>query len=424
MKIVVNTPGGNIGRALTERLLDAGASVVLISRNRNKVADLVARGAELVEGSVDNPSVLEAAFRGADSVFWLNPPSYRPDANEWSRNTAQAAAEVAHKSGVKRAVVISSMGAHTGPGTGPVSALLAIEEAFRAAVPDVVVLRPGFFMENFLHNIATIQKDGAIYSPVPTKKAVPMVATKDIAARAAAFLLDPAWTGQRIVGVHGPTNLSYDDAARILSGVFGRPVRHVEVTVDQLHQSFLDSGAPAFIADSYREMYQAVIEGRMDPAEARSHETTTGTSLVEFARTTLLPALQKAEGTVDVNASALIARANELMTAWEIGDTETYRKRSVPSVRMTIPAYGLDVSGFDAVWGVRQSLKPLDAGPLDIHAMDTHALEGRAVIGLGSVISRKTGQFTQHSRVKFVFDETDRLVHYHQEIIWRASTSG
>jgi hypothetical protein len=130
------------------------------------------------------------------------------------------------------------------------------------------------------------------------------------------------------------------------------------------------------------------------------------------------------EQLLDVNASTLFGRANELMTAWEMGDTDTYRKLCAPSVRMSIPAYGLDVSGFDAVWGVRQSLKPLDAGPLDIHAMDTHKLEGRTVVGLGSIISRMTGQFTQHSRVKFVFDETDCLVHYHQDIIWRASTSG
>jgi uncharacterized protein YbjT (DUF2867 family) len=244
MRIVINTPTGTIGHRLTELLLDAGASLTLITRDVTKVADSAARGARVVEGSIDAPAVLAAAFDGADQLFWLTPPSYRPDAGAWAVETARVAAAAARSHGLTRVVVLSSTGAHSGPGTGAVGHLLAVEDAFRDAVPDVVVLRPGFLMENLLRDVPSILSDGAIYSPNPGGKAVPMVAAADVAARAAAFLLDGGWSGHRIVGVHGPADLGYAQVAAISSHALDRPVRHVETTLEQTRAACSRRGSP------------------------------------------------------------------------------------------------------------------------------------------------------------------------------------
>lgn len=148
MRIVVNTPTGNIGRSLVEALLERGAEVTLIARHPDKVRDLEARGARVVQGSIDDAAVLERALEGARALFWLTPPAMRPDWSDWAVQTGKQAAEAARRRDVKRVVVLSSLGAQTGRGTGPVGVLLDIEDAFRAAVPEVVALRPGFFMEN------------------------------------------------------------------------------------------------------------------------------------------------------------------------------------------------------------------------------------------------------------------------------------
>lgn len=417
MRIVVNTPNGNIGRPLTERLLDAGAEVTVISRKAESVADFVARGASLVEGSIDDPKILGQALEGADALFWLTPPAYRPDAAAWAIGAAQSAAAAVKRLGVKRVVVLSSMGAQSGPGTGPVGWLLAVEDALRAAAPEVTALRPGFLMENLLRDLPTIAAQGVIYSPNPTNKALAMVASVDVAARAAAFLLDPGVRGHVTVGIHGPADLSYSAVAQVLSRAIGRPIRHVETTLEQTRAAMLAAQLPDFVVDVFLEMFQAVRDGRMDPAEPRSAATTTGTTLTEFATRVLLPKLELAEGRADVS---LVTRANEIMTAWERGDTERYRDRLSPTVRMTIPAYGLDVTGFEAIWSVRTSMKALDAGPLDLHVLTSHALEGRTVHALSHVISRGTGQFTQHANVRFGFDEAGRLAHYHQDVVWMA----
>jgi uncharacterized protein YbjT (DUF2867 family) len=294
MRIVVNTPNGNIGRRLTLELLEKGAKVVGIARSPGKLGDLVARGLEVVEGSTDDPAVLARAFAGADALFWLTPPAYRPDFKEWTTAAARAGADAVKAQGVKRVVVLSSLGAQNGPGTGPVGVLREIEEAFKAAAPDVTVLRPGYFMENLLRDVATIAHAGSIFAPNPADKRFPMVATADIAAKGVEVLLDPKWKGHRVVGVHGPADLTYREVAGVLTEALGKPVSYVEVSLDQARQGMLGAGMPDFVADMYIEMYGAIIDGRMDAAEPRSAETTTPTSLLTFARATIRPALEQA----------------------------------------------------------------------------------------------------------------------------------
>ncbi|HWN69667.1 MAG TPA: NmrA family NAD(P)-binding protein [Haliangium sp.] len=295
MRITVNTPSGNIGRPLTQALLDAGAQVTIISRNPDKVADLVGRGARLVKGEIDDERVLDEALAGADAVFWLNPPAFRPDFVEWCEATGQKAAAAAKRHGASRAVVLSSLGAQAGRVTGAVAPLLAIEKAFEAALPNSLALRPGFFMENILRNVGTIAGQGAIYAPVPGDVPVPQVATRDIAAVAAQELLDGAWTGHRVRGVHGPRDVSQNEAAEILSKVLGRPVKYVQVTVEQAGQGMLAAGFPDFVAKLFTDMYSAILSGKMVPAEPRSAETTTPTTLEQFARDVVAPAVAQAQ---------------------------------------------------------------------------------------------------------------------------------
>ena len=111
MKIVINTPAGNVGRVVTDQLLQAKEEVVIISRHPEKVADLVARGASLVEGSIDDPLVLDRALNGANTLYWANPATLRPDYDDWSARAAQTAAEAVKRHEVKRVVVLSSWGA-------------------------------------------------------------------------------------------------------------------------------------------------------------------------------------------------------------------------------------------------------------------------------------------------------------------------
>ncbi|NMO15030.1 NmrA family NAD(P)-binding protein [Pyxidicoccus fallax] len=294
MSIVINTPNGQIGRLLALRLLEAGRPLTVISRSADKVADLVKQGARLVQGSTDDAAVLERALAGAEALFWLTPPVNGPDFVAWSREAALTAAKAVKAHGVKRVVVLSSVGAQHGAGTGPVNSLKAVEEAFKAVCADVTILRPGFFMENFLRDVGTLAKTGSLFMPVPRSKAVPFVAVADIAAKAAEVLLDAGWKGHRYVGVHGPADVTYAELEATFSEALGRPIRYVQVSLEDARKGMVGAGIPGWMADVFAEMYGGIGDGRMDPAEPRSAQTTTPTSLAKWAREVLKPAVEQA----------------------------------------------------------------------------------------------------------------------------------
>ncbi len=303
MSIVINTPNGNIGRALAEQLLAAGESITVISRTADKVAPLVEHGARLVLGSMEDPAVLEQALQGARALFWLTPPvGGRPDFKAWASALGSRAAQLAGKAGVKTVVMVSSVGAHSGDGTGPVSVLRGIENEFQAHVPNFVALRAGFFMENLLMSLQGIAS-GTIYMPLPADIAAPMVATKDIAIMAASYLLCDTWRGHHIVGVHGPKDLTQNQVVAELSRVLGTTVRYQQVPVEAAKQAMLGFGMPDFAVNIVGEMYQAILDGRMNPAEPRTPHTTTKTTMREFIAHVIKPALASLGGGSQSSAS-------------------------------------------------------------------------------------------------------------------------
>ena len=175
---------------------------------------------------------------------------------------------------------------------GPVGLLLTIEEAFRAAVPHVLALRPAFFMENLLRDLPTLQGPGALFTVAPIDAPFPMVATRDIGQRAAEALLDPSWSGHQYRGVHGPHDITYRQIADAISAAIGRPIQAIQVTLDQAKAGMAQAGLPPFVVELYGNLYAGFIDGRLAPAEPRDAFSTTATDIETFVREVLAPAFQ------------------------------------------------------------------------------------------------------------------------------------
>ncbi|HYY41072.1 MAG TPA: hypothetical protein VE692_07460, partial [Nitrososphaera sp.] len=133
-----------------------------------------------------------------------------------------------------------------------------------------------------------------IFGPFHPAKKFPMVAVRDIGEKATEVLRDGRWRGFRIIGVHGPEDLDLERAAQIISEGIGRPVKYVEVSLDRVKQGMLDAGMPSSLVSYILNLYAELAAGRCDPAEARSPETTTKTSLLEFTRQFIKPAVEAA----------------------------------------------------------------------------------------------------------------------------------
>jgi uncharacterized protein YbjT (DUF2867 family) len=290
MKVAIATPTGHVGSKLASHLLGKGAELTLLCRDPKEVQALTAKGAKAETGDLRDGEYLIHATKNTDALFWLSPPDFgAPDIFAFQTALARNAAGAIRKNSIKHVVNLSSIGAQLQSGTGPVAGLHRVENILNETGASVTHLRPGYFMENFLFSLDTIKSMGSIFLPVRGSCRLPMLATQDIARVAADCFTDTSWTGTRVRGIHGPKDMTFDEAAGTLSEVLGRPVRHVTVTVEQTRDAFLGMGASPDTAAKYAEMYKAMDDGTFKIAEPRSPETSTPTTFADFTREVVKP---------------------------------------------------------------------------------------------------------------------------------------
>jgi len=294
MLVVVTTPTGHIGKAVARHVLDAGVEVRLLARYPEKLSDLADRGAEVWQGTLDDEKFVARVTRGADALFWVTPPCYdSKDLKGIQIRIGRSAAEAIRTNRIARVVNISSVGAHLASGVGPITGLHEIERILDEAATNITHLRPGFFYENYLWQLDSICSSGSVYFPVAGSTRYPMIATRDIARIAADRLLDAAWTGFWVRELHGAAEISFDQAAALISEAVGVKVVHVRVSPEQAADSMRTWGMSENAVELMLELYQALDSGLLRPAEPRSPETTTPTTLLEFAREVLAPRIRE-----------------------------------------------------------------------------------------------------------------------------------
>lgn len=112
--IVITTPTGLIGHQVLENLLGSGEALRVVSRDPCSIPAGTRERVEVVEGSHGDPAVVDAAFAGADAVFWLAPPDPRAESVEAAFvGFTRPAAEAFKRHSVGRVVGISALGRGT-----------------------------------------------------------------------------------------------------------------------------------------------------------------------------------------------------------------------------------------------------------------------------------------------------------------------
>ena len=292
--IVVSTPTGHIGSQVVRLLLEAGEPVRVIARDPARLAPDIRDRVEVVQGSTDDEDVLTRAFDGAESLFWVVPPSFQaPGAVEHYLNFARPACRAVTRQGVNRVVAVSALGRgtpmeHT---AGLATGAFAGDDAFaQTGVHFRALWCPGF-MENLLMQVEPLKRQGMFFAPARADLKAPHAATQDIAAVGARLLLDRSWTGQGGQAVLGPEDLSYTDMAAVLTDVLGTPIQFQSVPPEAARAQLLGLGASETFARDYLEMFAAKDAG-LDNAAPRTAESTTPTRLRQWAEDVLKPAVQ------------------------------------------------------------------------------------------------------------------------------------
>jgi uncharacterized protein YbjT (DUF2867 family) len=292
---VITGATGNTGSVVAEKLLAQAEKVRVVGRNPKRLEPFTQKGAEPFVADVADAAALTSAFAGAKAVYAMIPPDMAsPDYRAYQETVSDALRSAIEKSGVKYAVVLSSVGADRPLGTGPVAGLHTLEKKLEGISGlNALFLRAGYFMENLLPQVGAIKFMGTMAGPLKEDLPLPMIAARDIGAFAAEALLKLDFAGTSTHELQGSRDVTYAEVAKIVGAAIGKAdLAYKLVPPAQLKPVLMQMGMSANMADLLLEMADALNSGDMKVLEPRSPATTTPTTLETFVSEIFLPAYQ------------------------------------------------------------------------------------------------------------------------------------
>lgn len=283
--IAIMGASGNIGRRISEQLLEQGERIRVLGRSAERLIDFECRGAEALTGQASDSAFLAGAFRGASAVYTLLPSDPRsPEYRRKQDQDGEAIVNAVRNSGVRHVVFLSSIVGDLAEGTGPIAGLHAQEERLRRLEGvNVLVLRPGSFFENFYAALGPIKQHGVSGGAIAPNLPMAMIATRDIADVAARALKARDWTGVVVRELLGPRDLTFAEATRILGARIGKPdLEYVQLSYANYEAALVQAGLAPDFAALYAEMARAFNDGKVTSREGRRSENTTPTRFEDF----------------------------------------------------------------------------------------------------------------------------------------------
>jgi uncharacterized protein YbjT (DUF2867 family) len=219
--ILVTGATGKTGSPTVRSLLAKGFPVRALARRDDvRSQSLKQAGAQVVIGSMEDPTDLRNAMSGVQRAY------YCPPLEPGTLRRAALFAVVAQEQGLEVVVTMSqwlSEGHH--PAIHAREKWLSDHIFSDAPKLDVITINPGFFAENYMLALEPIAHFGRMAMPLGQGTNAPP-SNEDIASVVAGLLEDPAPHIGRTFRPTGPELLAPEDIAQIFGKVLGRKVKY------------------------------------------------------------------------------------------------------------------------------------------------------------------------------------------------------
>jgi uncharacterized protein YbjT (DUF2867 family) len=284
--ILITGSTGTIGRELLARMARAGVPVRAMTRNpEGAVAAARAQGLdadpaiEWASGDLAAPATLARALDGVERAFLLS--TAEPRQAELQGNFIAAA----RAAGVRHVVKVSALGAGA-DALFPSGRLHAeTERQLEASGLAFTHLRPHFFMQNLLKGAASIRAEDKLFAPMADAR-ISLMDARDVAAVAAAVLLEGSRHEGQSYELTGPEALSFADLAAHLSEATGRPITYVAVSPEAAQKVLQQRSMPPWLIDTILGLYASFRTGRFAEVSPAVPTLTGGAarSFLDFVR--------------------------------------------------------------------------------------------------------------------------------------------
>lgn len=255
--IVITAATGQLGTLVVDQLLDKvpAASVRVAVRSPSKAAHWADKGVQVVHADYDEPDTLRAAFEGADKVLLISSSAIGQRARQ-HRNAIDAAVDAK----VGLLVYTSLLKAETS------HCVLAdehvpSENAIRASGLDFVLLRNGWYLENYTENLGAPLQTGAFYGAAGDGR-IAAASRADFAAAAVTVLTEDGHAGKtyELAG----ESFTMADLAQTVGSVVDKELDYVDLPEEAYRKALIDAGVPEGMASVLANADTAISKGDLE----------------------------------------------------------------------------------------------------------------------------------------------------------------
>ncbi len=250
--IVVTGASGKVGRLLATRLVEAGYAPRLLVRDPARAPALAA--ATVVTADFRDGDSIRAALAPGDRVFMVSVHEGVEERIAAHRSFLEVAASV----GVGLVAYLSMVNASRTSAFPHSWSHWATEELIEASGLSFVHLRMNMFLDDLS---LWFDADGVCRGPAGDGK-IALVSRRDVAAVAAAVLVDPGHDGA-ILDVTGEEAFGIAELAAICSAGTGRTLRYEPVSRDEYIATRIALGRRPWDAEAGAGSYLAVANGEL-----------------------------------------------------------------------------------------------------------------------------------------------------------------
>lgn len=248
---------GQLGKLVVPELLARGVApsdLVAVVRDSAKAKPLADAGVQVRVADYDQPEALRAALTGVDRLLLISSSAV-------GQRIAQHGnvIDAGKHNGVTRIVYTSLLKADTN--TTPLGGEHVATEGLLAdsGIP-AVVLRNGWYVENYTDQLDTYKTVGAIIGAAGNARVAPAT-RRDFAAAAAVALLDDSVTG--VHELAGPP-VALTELAAVLSNVSGVELPYRDVSLEEFHADLLSAGLDEGTAGFVTALEVGTANGELD----------------------------------------------------------------------------------------------------------------------------------------------------------------
>lgn len=257
-KILVIGASGKVGSALVTKLASQKVSVNAATRNPDNYP-INNKYVNPVKVDFEDESTFAPAFDGVTKLFIMSKPLDVNVADYLSKFI-----DIAKNKGINKIVMLSAIGVDL----NDAAPLRKVEKLVEASGIEYTILRPNFFMDNFYPGYLyhSIKESGKFFLPADYAK-TSFISVDDIAEAGVNSLLKSGHENKGYT-LTGPEAIDHKEAAAIMSEFIGSEVNYVNISDEDMRNSFKGFGMPDSEIEYMSMLYGAVRAGYTEPVDS------------------------------------------------------------------------------------------------------------------------------------------------------------